>query len=716
MIKPLMVILLVAFTTIAPAQTPEDSSTLKILADSAFQMRFSDPGAARQLANQVVEMARQKGIQSYEMNGRVTIGYSWMGEFEFERAIEIFREGLALAKSENLTASETLFLHGIAFVYEYQADFPKARDYYSQVIKIARELEDTARLSITLGNLANVYDNLGKEDSAILLQKEAIRIRESRNDPNVHINYNNLAAVYHMMGRYAPATELYLKAAEARKELGATLQEGQTYTNLSLLFSDLNDHEKSILYSQKAEEIYLAGNHVRELGMNYSSQGIEYQRVNDYKRADSLYRAAIRLHEEVGNQRGLGADLHNLGSLLAQQEKTEQAKAYFERSLKIKQESGNEGRMAVTLIELGDVLSQSGKYSAAENYLLKGRQLALDQNDLDQQMKAAEKLADHFQRRNNLRKAFSYQKMAVSLKDSLFNRDYLKKMNQLYVAYETAQTQNDLLEEQSRSQELEQAKAASDLQAALRSTQLITALGGIVMILLGGAFLFYRNKQKEKENIARIRIIEQQKGLKAVISAQEEERKRIARDLHDGIVQQLSGLKLGLQNILPGDNDPDTRKMLDLLDDSTKELREISHQMMPRALSNLGLIPALKDLLETSLGHTQVAYNFETFGLKETDRFEESVEISLYRIVQELINNIIKHSGATKVSVQLIRSGHMLNLFVEDNGGGFEGTTTGKGIGLMNIASRLDTLNGKVNYEPSPEGGTLAIIHIPIKA
>ncbi len=198
-----------------------------------------------------------------------------------------------------------------------------------------------------------------------------------------------------------------------------------------------------------------------------------------------------------------------------------------------------------------------------------------------------------------------------------------------------------------------------------------------------------------------------------MIQAQEEERQRIAKDLHDGIVQQLGGLKLGLQKKLSDTEDPESTRLIAVLDDSTQELRELSHRMMPRSLKELGLIPALEDMLENSLGMADLTHEFEHYGI--TTRMPESIEITLYRISQELVNNVIKHSRATHVNIQLFKASTDIVLIVEDNGRGFEKSNK-KGIGLLNISSRLDTVNGQVNFEPSPESGTLATIRIPIHA
>ncbi len=234
------------------------------------------------------------------------------------------------------------------------------------------------------------------------------------------------------------------------------------------------------------------------------------------------------------------------------------------------------------------------------------------------------------------------------------------------------------------------------------------------ILLIVGIFSFIGFlKSKRQNKLNQIRIEEQQKGLSAIIQAQEEERKRIAKDLHDGIVQQLGGLKLGLQKIFTDIETEESQKVMAVLDVSTEELRALSHKMMPRSLSELGLIPAISDMLDNSLGNTKIKYQFEHFGIK--DRMKEAVEIAIYRISQELVNNVIKHSNANKVSIQLFKNSNDIILIVEDNGRGMLQSDQKEGIGLMNIASRLDSLKGKVNFAPSPESGTLATIRIPLQ-
>ena len=203
--------------------------------------------------------------------------------------------------------------------------------------------------------------------------------------------------------------------------------------------------------------------------------------------------------------------------------------------------------------------------------------------------------------------------------------------------------------------------------------------------------------------------------MKAVIDAEESERKRIAEDLHDGIGQTLSGLKLACAGIAERLHSSEGRdalgRLTHSLDEACSEVRTLSHRMRPKALNELGLIPAIEDMLSRSLGHSDISYTFDHYGLGK--RPGEAVEVALYRILQELVNNIIRHSQATEASVQLYRNNQWIVLVVEENGVGFEyDAVKGRGIGLLNIQSRVEAVGGEVHYETTPGSGTVVTIRL----
>lgn len=208
--------------------------------------------------------------------------------------------------------------------------------------------------------------------------------------------------------------------------------------------------------------------------------------------------------------------------------------------------------------------------------------------------------------------------------------------------------------------------------------------------------------------------------LNAVVEGQEGERRRLAKDLHDGLAPLLSSAKLNLEALndnldkIPGDKHKFFNNVKSLLDTAMGEARTMSHNLLPRGLEDFGLPAALKNLCDKVSDANQVRINFYNVGIH--GRLEKAVELSLYRIAQELINNALRHSGAAEITVQLIRHVDSLLLMSEDDGKGFNPQRSRRrsgGFGLKNIESRVKSLNGKFHIDSSKEGGTLISVEIP---
>ncbi len=246
----------------------------------------------------------------------------------------------------------------------------------------------------------------------------------------------------------------------------------------------------------------------------------------------------------------------------------------------------------------------------------------------------------------------------------------------------------------------------------------ITYIWEIILSAIAVNIRFSRYKT-DKETYQN-ELLNQQKEFNArLIEAQEEERKKIAQYLHDGVGQQLTGIKLGFQKISDQVKNKEwpqkhtLNNLVKVADLSIQEVRSLSHDLMPKALLALGLYEAISDLLEQSLGQTNIQYSLERFG--SSDRIGSKIEITLYRICQELITNIIKHSNAKEVHFQLINNGRHIVLLVEDDGIGME-KKQDIGIGIQNISDRLAALNGEKNIQSTNENsGLLITIKIPLK-
>lgn len=247
-----------------------------------------------------------------------------------------------------------------------------------------------------------------------------------------------------------------------------------------------------------------------------------------------------------------------------------------------------------------------------------------------------------------------------------------------------------------------------------REMRLLTSLAEKHSIAMVNAQLYTDLLQREKE-------LEILSG--ARVQAQEDERRRIAREIHDGLGQMLTAIKFNLEileDMITAGKDERERidDMKNLLDSVMKEAREISYNLMPSVLEDFGLAPALQLLSEQFANRTNVKVQFQAHGVN--DRFDTNLEIGLYRIAQESLNNISKHAEATEVNLQIIHHSKGIRLVIEDNGKGI--TTqpsliraTGKGgMGLPGMRDRASSIGGALTIDSTPNHGTLITVEVPI--
>jgi signal transduction histidine kinase/streptogramin lyase len=219
------------------------------------------------------------------------------------------------------------------------------------------------------------------------------------------------------------------------------------------------------------------------------------------------------------------------------------------------------------------------------------------------------------------------------------------------------------------------------------------------------------------------RINEQQKiQLEAIVNTEENERKRIAKDLHDGIGQLLSSVKINLGVAKTKINDNDIKSSALLVDRSTiaidqitSELRSISYNLLPPSLEQFGLASAIEEEVKRLNSKPNLFIHFDSSTT--TQKFDQKVEIILFRVFQEMLNNALKHSEAKEITIQLIEHKKTLVLMLEDDGNGFDveaGILKKNSSGLKNLYSRIELLKGKINIDSTPASGTTISIDIPI--
>jgi two-component system, NarL family, sensor kinase len=352
-------------------------------------------------------------------------------------------------------------------------------------------------------------------------------------------------------------------------------------------------------------------------------------------------------------------------------------------------------------------LMSQGDFAAAQQYGLSALELAEKQNLLEGKTTSLGMLSAIAFSRQDYKKGFEYYYRKMAFETKVFNESLQQKEAALRIRYETEKKDTQILLQRTELQ-----------RKTVFNFLLICGAAALLLISL----LSYRTyRQKQKLQQLRIDELETQQQLlaaEAVMKGEEQERTRLAKDLHDGLGGMLSGIKYSFQTmkgnlIMTPENQQAFERSMDMLDSSIKEMRRVAHNMMPEALVKFGLDTALRDFCDDINRSGALNVSYQSIGMEQV-QVEQSVAITVYRIAQELLNNTMKHAGASAAIVQLSKTATGVDITVEDDGKGFDTTIlkATRGIGWSNILSRVEYLKGRMDVQSVSGKGTS--VHIEI--
>jgi signal transduction histidine kinase len=379
---------------------------------------------------------------------------------------------------------------------------------------------------------------------------------------------------------------------------------------------------------------------------------------------------------------------------------------YFQRTLQIDSSFSNRKQMSDSYYNLGNAFMMQKKFGESIGYFQRSVILAEQSGFAQGQLKGFNALATSYKLSGQPEKAYDALKAHNRVKDSLFTSASEAKMVEMQTLYDTVKKEQKIEQQQNK----------------LRFQNfLFVGIAGLVLLgaLLGQSLYKRHNLKKETQLQAEI-MRQQEMATKAVLEAEENERQRIARDLHDGLGQMMSAAKMNLSafeselKFAGPEQKRSFENVIKLVDDSCREVRTVSHIMMPNVLLKNGLAAAVKDFVD-KLDERTLKVHLFTEGLDQ--RLDSNTEIVLYRVIQECVHNVVKHSGASTLDISLIRDHQSLNATIEDNGKGFDpgSREQSEGIGLKNIVSRVEYLKGTVDFDSAPGRGTVVALNIPLQ-
>lgn len=615
--------------------------------------------------------------------------------------------------------------------------------------------------SLNLSKVENIIATFDSRDtvSAISYCKELEILTFSISDTLYKAEASRLAGIiYYRIGFFNDAFLWFDKAINSTNQINnskAELIRAKALSNKGELFYQGGDFKEALNCYLEAEKLYYINNKIDGLITIYSAMGSLYDKIlqpekreqindkafslveftndtvskikaytakannlsneNKFQEAIQYYQITLVLAQNIHNKSLEHVAFYDLGFTYSRMEDYQKAIEMYGKSLDAAKQAGN-------LIDTGDALYKLGLMYYYSKNLEKSREI------LAEAMKIADLINSNILRRNiydvlysveetdnNFKKAYEYLNKYVDVEFEIFSEEDQRQVNFLKAAFDTEKREFQITK-------LEAEKEIQKLKLNKQRWFIFSLLMILLFVLLFTVFIIrhnlYKQKLSEKQKLLgeqKISELEKEQQLlvaKTLLQGEEKERTRIATDLHDGLGGLLSGVKINLSHMkesayLTEEQVSLFNEVLLRIDTSMMELRRIAHNMTPETLYNYGLKIAFYDFCigVSSKGSPEITFNF--FG--EEIRLSRELELSFYRIGQELINNAIKHAGASVINLQLFGEKNRIALQVFDNGCGFEPDkvkNSSKGQGLLNIKNRVSAFGGKFEINSQPGQGT----------
>lgn len=513
-----------------------------------------------------------------------------------------------------------------------------------------------------------------------------------------------IGLVYYYGGDYKKAAELFVSSMKLYEQLNDLSGQALLCNDMGNMLRKHDDFPNAQMYLNRALTFYTKLNDINGLANTNNNIGVVYEFMGQMDSAIYHYEKGLAFYTALNSLTGMGYSYDYLGIVYAYKNDFVKSISYLEKAYTIREKLGEKQSMAVSLVNIGEAYAAMKEFKKAESYFKRSLSIAEEMKFSDLIAYNKKMLSECASGEGNFKLAFDYLKEYMTVNDSLFNLKKNEQLADIQTKYETEKKAKENIQ-------LQQSNNTKELKLAQQRIQ-IAVMAGILLFGVFGAMLFHNKNKLNQQRILTEEIQKQETlRLKAIIDSQEEERQRIAAELHDGLGQVLSAAKV---NLAASDSqDKNVRTSLELIDKSCTDLREISHNMMPSLLIKSGLVAALNEITDrvNDIGKFDVTVDSDI----EFSRLKPEIEIHLFRIAQELLNNIIKYAQATEVQIQLSNENGIFTMMVEDNGKGFDKNSLNEssGNGWYNINSRLKLISGEVEIDSRVGSGTVVTIVVP---
>jgi len=558
---------------------------------------------------------------------------------------------------------------GILFALSLEAPEPAQQYAYArQALQLAIELQDTARILNAITGIVYQLNVEGKLDSAISLAKQGLQFAHG--------------------------------LAHKRSEM-------ELLAEMASLYYTLENFEKAIEYGRKSLLISNAIGASDSKPLILNNLGEFYFQLNQWDSARAYYTQAIQAAQNQQEPQLMAYATGGLGMVYAQTNKKDSALLYMEQSVTALEGIEDWYGMGYFLQELAHLALKGKDYTRAARYLHQTLAMATAHGLKTLQKDTHQSLSGLYKSMNRADSAVYHYQQYIAQRDSLNNENNRRALAEARASYEIGLAQA----------ETEKVAAQNN---TLKARVLAAVLGLIALgVLLVWGFLYVRYRRRKEvrrytRQVDQLLLQQEKQVLEAIITGQEQERKRLAQELHDHFGSLLATVKLHISTLKPGQAQKQSL-IKNMVAQALNDIRSLSHSLNVGMADQFGLSSALEALAGTINQSGVLAAKLHISLEPET--LDTRQEITLYRVVQELVSNVLKHAQASQLSITITGFDDLVNVMIEDNGKGFAPETTGarsQGMGLKGLKERIAAIEGQFSIDSRPGQGTIVNMDIPV--
>ena len=590
----------------------------------------------------------------------------------------------------------------LADAYKYRS-IDTAIVYNDSLRSISLKLKDDDKIMLALYNASVLYNSKGNYERSIKNQLDYLKYIKAKQDTiKMAMSYYQLGASHLRLERKEKAMEYLNKGLSLAEDAKDFSLASKIMNAIGVMFKNLSQYDKALEYYNKAIDINEKLKDTAAIGIIYNGKGIVFLKQKQKDSALIYFKKSLRFAELSGNIQLEGFQYRNIGVLLKDDKKFGEAENYLKKSLALRTRIGDSLSIGGSYYDLGELNFSKKDYAKAEAHFKESLKIMKALKSKSGEVMVYNRLASLYSEKGNFKKSNENYIEYIRLNDSLNNVELGEKVNEIQAKFDVERKNKELAE-----QKLAIEQQELQLQKKQFQNKLMTGLALFLLLVSLLSWFLYQQRQKRKnQEILSLKRAQQVKTLELLMEGEEKERIRIAQELHDGVNVDLSSIKYKLTSLLE-ENNKVINEAVAMIDKSCEQVRAISHDLVPPSLKDFSLIGAIRDFCTTKHNLHTIDITFSAIG--DAYPISKKAEVNIFRILQELVNNSIKHADASEIHVQLSYQARLLQLTVEDDGKGFDNNTVSSGIGLRNIQSRVDYLGANLDFRSDEKGTSYEI-------